>query len=1310
MQENSSLDLSETEYNRLETILEDLRTIIGEETIDIAELESLGLESEEVYNFLDDLRNDAKPEYALRDELLAGTAVLGQYLFGPKSPETSITTSDDETVGKIDYEIRDESILVELKPLFNKYKRDGGIQNLQQISLDWRDHQEQIEKYLRQDYEYLIFTNLKDWYIFSGRRNGPINEEPLTLNEYLERLDESHGSLRSFLERFEQQDRRDNLDEDFFESLQGWVTQLEDVEFREDTSEQKTEKIIEFINKFIFIRTLDDHSVVRLNWIESEWQDAEDSWGSIGERMVLEEFLSKVNRWFYRHYDTDLFPLDRTLLDDIVDEDENIQKFYRTVKRVLGLESWQQASQNSGITGFRYRDIDEDIYGKAYETFLAEKRNEEGIFYTPKYITEDIVETNVEPKFDEHIEEFERSIDEQEWAAARESLEEMTEVRIIDPACGSGSFLIKTLRLIWDKYDRVVKYINQAEDELKRDRDDWYSENTDLDEITEMKSIVNVNDERERISQILIRHIHGNDLDTNALSVAKVNIWKEAIKLASNEFYFEDIPDGGGYTLPHLHMNFGRGDALLGLPDEEVIDVLKNEHQEELTRLFALRRRYMQNPEHEELVQEIGEIKSELNDEFRGLFETHLQGDQFSDLEDSAFASEVLSESTPLHWALDFWYVYFDESLEPLEDPGFDVVIGNPPYERMQTMRETKPNYVEYLNQREDVKSTFGNWDIAVPFIEKGYNLLSKGGNFGYIVTKKWMTSDYGEKIREYLAEERAVDELIDFGSEQVFDDPATYTTILSLKRDSQEKFRYAQITQLTGESAQLDEIHQCDEQKIESNYYVTIENNEDLDEGYWAFGTADEEEILEKLDSYDRLDDICDEIFVGLQTSADPVYIVEVLEDRGDKLKVYSKHKDDNYIIEKGITKPILKGSEIERWAIRGVDYALIFPYDLSGGSADLRPKKEIENNYRKTWEYLTDCKTKLKDKRSDVNEDTWWEFPYPKNLSDFEQPKIITQVNANYASFAHDSEGTYYFVGGGTAGGYGVSFKKDETDLRKRVLGLLNSYLLDWRVKHESSEFRGKFFSFAQRYMVDLPIAEPDDESEFVETVDRLVALAKARYTLEGLWMEKKPLATTKETLAGLLETDKQKRQYGDGGRSWFEDVEFYPDDDNDILEREHEDFLFRADTDTNQLTIHALHGEVESQIYSVKFQNTKLLNIVYLSMKELFDSRKKIEKLSHILEKTEVPVITPNSAENTPHIMEEIESGYDTWANENDLNIDGSPDVVELENREKDIFAQLNADVFNMYDLDRDEAMTVMNKTNILHQERDQILDLI
>lgn len=1298
---------------RLDRILSDIRTIIDEDKIEPKEIGELGLESEEVDNFLKDILNKSSPEQALRDELLAGQALLGQLLFGEKMPETSINKRSSDTVGKIDYELRGDSVLVELKPLFHRYESGGSVE-LRQTGLDWEDHREQIQDYLHDEYEYLVFTNLKDTYIFSHRDKGPANDEPLSFDDYVDIINANNGDLYQALKRFTSRADKRELDEEFIDSLERWVSYLEEVEFTD--SDVKTERIINFINKFIFIRTLDDYSVIDHAWIENRWNRFDDDWPEGHEDKVLDEFLTYVNRWFDTRYGTELFDKDDTLFDYVDQEDDdNIKLFYRRVKLVLGVEDWQDKTTNDGITGYRYDDIDEDIYGKAYETFLADRRNEEGIYYTPRYITEYIVTTRVGEKFDQCIDEFESALEDDDLDAAYDAIVRMTQLRVMDPAHGSGSFLIKSLRNIWDKYQDVIDRLEEAHTAIKDD--EKQSRNSDgsqaqlgelggdkLKRINEMKRLVHEGNDRARLNQIIVRHIHGNDLDEDVLSIVSTNIFKEMVKVAPGEFDPDKIlKEGDGYSLPELNMNFGQGDTLLGFPDDEAVRLILDDHEDDLEELFELRERYLENPENEDLVSQIDEKVTKLNKNLDDVFEDYLENEGFS--------TDVLDESDPMHLPVDFWYVYFNEDLTPRSDPGWDVIVGNPPYERIQAMRDIKPAYVEYLNDRDSYTTTFGNYDIAVPFTERGYQMLAADGYFGYILTKKWMTGDYGEKLRELLSSDCAVTELIDFGSEQVFDDPSTYTAILSLTNSPQDEFRYAQVTELKKDGSQLDDIHNTDDQRVEDDYYVTIEDCDNLDSDYWAFGTADEEEILDKLEDYDTLEDESNAIFVGLQTSADPVYIVEVLEDRGETLKVYSKHKDDEYIIEKSITEPILRGAEIERWAIRGHDYVLIFPYNITSGDAHLISQDVLQDDYHRTWDYLTDCKTKLKDKRSNVDEDQWWEFPYKKNLEDFDQPKIITQVNANYASFALDEDGTYYFVGGGTAGGYGVSFDADETALRKRVLGLLNSYLLDWRVKHASSEFRGEFFSFAQRYMEDLPIAEPEDEKSFNETVTTLVDLATARYQLESLWDRHKSIANNEETLTQLLETHQEKRRYGSigaGDDTWFDDVSFYPDDDEDTLTEVYDDFTFEGDADSNTLYIYGVRGESEDRIYEIAFPTTEHLNIVYLAVKDLFDTRKKVETLQHLLDKTEVPVITPNSAKNTPNIMEEMVDDFDDWLQDADLDTPVDPDVVVLENREQDLFIDLNVQVFDMYDITADEAMTIMNKTKIRHRERDQVLD--
>ncbi|NJF24891.1 hypothetical protein E3E29_04305 [Thermococcus sp. Bubb.Bath] len=74
------------------------------------------------------------------------------------------------------------------------------------------------------------------------------------------------------------------------------------------------------------------------------------------------------------------------------DEPGNWAHFYSALASVLGFTPWQETGLKIGVTQYDYSQIDEDILGKAYETYLAEKRKEKGIYYTPKYVTQFIVE------------------------------------------------------------------------------------------------------------------------------------------------------------------------------------------------------------------------------------------------------------------------------------------------------------------------------------------------------------------------------------------------------------------------------------------------------------------------------------------------------------------------------------------------------------------------------------------------------------------------------------------------------------------------------------------------------------------------------------------------------------------------------------------------------------------------------------------------------------------------------------------------------------------------------------------------------
>ncbi|WP_432277286.1 TaqI-like C-terminal specificity domain-containing protein [Halobacterium salinarum] len=129
------------------------------------------------------------------------------------------------------------------------------------------------------------------------------------------------------------------------------------------------------------------------------------------------------------------------------------------------------------------------------------------------------------------------------------------------------------------------------------------------------------------------------------------------------------------------------------------------------------------------------------------------------------------------------------------------------------------------------------------------------------------------------------------------------------------------------------------------------------------------------------------------------------------------------------------------------------------------------MKSRYPKTWKYLSRNRDRLED-RSGVNKETWWQYGRPQNLDKFETEKLMTQVLAAESSFSIDKDGSYVFVGGGNAGGYGVVLSSSAGVSYESLLAILNSSLLEWTLQKESSQFRGGYYSYARRFIEKLPV----------------------------------------------------------------------------------------------------------------------------------------------------------------------------------------------------------------------------------------------
>ncbi len=122
---------------------------------------------------------------------------------------------------------------------------------------------------------------------------------------------------------------------------------------------------------------------------------------------------------------------------------------------------------------------------------------------------------------------------------------------------------------------------------------------------------------------------------------------------------------------------------------------------------------------------------------------------------------------------------------------GFDVVIGNPPYLRVQGLRENFEIESKYYEN--SYKSATGRFDIYVLFIENSLSLTNRSGVVSFILPHKFLVSDFGSGIREYLVENNALESILHFGSNMVFQDASTYTCIIKLS-NANSSLMYQQI------------------------------------------------------------------------------------------------------------------------------------------------------------------------------------------------------------------------------------------------------------------------------------------------------------------------------------------------------------------------------------------------------------------------------------------------------------------------------------------------------------------------------------
>ena len=276
----------------------------------------------------------------------------------------------------------------------------------------------------------------------------------------------------------------------------------------------------------------------------------------------------------------------------------------------------------------------------------------------------------------------------------------------------------------------------------------------------------------------------------------------------------------------------------------------------------------------------------------------------------------AIAGNTAFNWKNEFPQVF--------TKGGFDVVIGNPPYVRKQGLVEHYPKMCVYYESK--FVSATANYDIYALFMEESYKLINNEGIVSFILPHKFLVSDFGEGIRAFFKENTAVENLVHFGSEKVFE-AATYTCIIDLTKTKKEKVKFKKIN-----PANLSESFVWDTMSYSN-----------LSSTNWDLLSESVFKVVEKLNEQPyKVEDVFDRIFQGIASGGDKFFTLELLEDKGKTGLFYSEMMSCEVEIEFNILKPIIGGRDVFKYEKPIIKKFIIFPYKL-------KTKKQFQWNLMK-------------------------------------------------------------------------------------------------------------------------------------------------------------------------------------------------------------------------------------------------------------------------------------------------------------------------------------------------------------------------
>ncbi len=385
-------------------------------------------------------------------------------------------------------------------------------------------------------------------------------------------------------------------------------------------------------------------------------------------------------------------------------------------------------------------------------------------------------------------------------------------------------------------------------------------------------------------------------------------------------------------------------------------------------------------------------------------------------------------------------------------------------------------------------KTAQGKFDYSYLFIELALRKLSSSGILGLVIPNRLFKNRDAVLIREILTSETNLISIIDFGTNEVFKGTSSYIgTFISRKKSPSDttlkKTRFIRVLNIPPRfvAAFLTDASYSTE-GIKNEYLKAYFIPHPKGRYDWVFLSPSARAARLRLTEKSELLPYFASIYQGIRTGANDIYLV-TLEAQGTGPLAHVRNGiGDMDIVETALLRPVVIGSEIQRYNYVRPNRYVIYPYRNNR----IILEQELREEFPQTLNYLSNYRDLLSERGTvTVEGKNWYELQRPRDENWLNNKKLVIRDLAMETSFAIDDSGSTYLAGGNAV------IPSDEQFMLP-LLGYLNSKLANWFLSQITPSFRADFQKFESQHLLNLPVLKDVFENPVISSeISDLVTL---------------------------------------------------------------------------------------------------------------------------------------------------------------------------------------------------------------------------